>query len=323
MSDTPATPPPATPPPATPGASTTASETTGDATPEAPTKADPTKVDRNRYIAVLIVGPLLVLGFATLELQFGRPLAAVGASAAAILALVSALSVGIERVLEGFWTLVDTLSSNPKNIFYVDAKALETFAKHFDAVVRPPLEKARTALATVDAGAVKVKADKPKVQAKVDDLLTQVNAVMANQQSPKAWPALGDLQAGLQGVSNMLNSGKVQTDLQAAVTGVDALSNLGSSLAQNPGRKLLSLLAGSVMGLGATWVLGLDAIHAALGTKPLSFVLGSPATWPWGMVFTGLVVGLGSNPTHELIGALQAYKQNAQGSSPATATTAP
>jgi hypothetical protein len=30
----------------------------------------------------------------------------------------------------------------------------------------------------------------------------------------------------------------------------------------------------------------------------------------WGIVFTGIVMGLGSNPTHEVIRALQEFKKN-------------
>jgi hypothetical protein len=63
----------------------------------------------------------------------------------------------------------------------------------------------------------------------------------------------------------------------------------------------------------------LDLIHAALGVAPpATFTLhdgfstwwnAGASRWPWAMVATGLLIGLGSNPTHEVIQAIQAYKQ--------------
>jgi hypothetical protein len=47
--------------------------------------------------------------------------------------------------------------------------------------------------------------------------------------------------------------------------------------------------------------MGLDAVAAALQ---------SGSGTGWGLVFTGLLIGLGSNPTHEVVKALQEYKNS-------------
>jgi ethanolamine transporter EutH len=68
----------------------------------------------------------------------------------------------------------------------------------------------------------------------------------------------------------------------------------------------LAAAIGAYLGLAAAWVLGLDVIHAALGVNDKSAV-------HLGLAATGVVIGLGSVPLHELIGGLVAFK-NSQGS---------
>jgi len=63
----------------------------------------------------------------------------------------------------------------------------------------------------------------------------------------------------------------------------------------------MSMFIGSYLGLAAAWIFGLDVIQAAVGT-------GDPSTLHWGLAATGVVIGLGSVPLHELIAGLEAFK---------------
>jgi hypothetical protein len=49
-------------------------------------------------------------------------------------------------------------------------------------------------------------------------------------------------------------------------------------------------------------------MFAALGIQQLT--LSPLAAWGLGVPLTGLIMGLGSNPTHEIIQAIQQYKQS-------------
>src|SRR5690349_9876719 len=82
------------------------------------------------YGAVLVVGVAAVMMLGLSILQNGKADDTSKASVSAgILALITALAIGIERLLEGFWTLVDRLAPNPAWPFSRDAEIISDFAK--------------------------------------------------------------------------------------------------------------------------------------------------------------------------------------------------
>jgi hypothetical protein len=92
---------------------------------------------------------------------------------------------------------------------------------------------------------------------------------------------------------------------------VSGMTDFVSTFKDNPGRRLLSLYMGSVLGCALAGLLRLDVYRAILGTDdpvPQSIVLGW--TIQWGVSLTGVLIGLGANPTHEAIKALQEYKKS-------------
>jgi hypothetical protein len=96
----------------------------------------------------------------------------------------------------------------------------------------------------------------------------------------------------------------------SAVSQVDEFLN---SFNDNPARRLISIYVGAFFGLLLAGVLGLDLIGATLGEDPF----GTENKQPWwdkilpnlGAAVTGLVMGLGASPTHELIKTLQETKK--------------
>ena len=79
----------------------------------------------------------------------------------------------------------------------------------------------------------------------------------------------------------------------------------------NPARRLMSLHAGAVLGLIAAGLLGLDAIQAVFEGVPSGWLAGkSYSLLPGiGAAVTGLAIGAGATPTHELIKALKEVKE--------------
>jgi hypothetical protein len=73
----------------------------------------------------------------------------------------------------------------------------------------------------------------------------------------------------------------------------------------------MSLYAGAVLGLVAAAVLGLDAIQAVFGGVPSGLLAGKAYAWLPGIgaAVTGLAMGAGATPTHELIKALKEAKE--------------
>ncbi len=266
----------------------------------------PKLADRPQYVAVVIVGLAAILIMSFLVLMLGKAADTSKVSAGAgVLALVTALAVGIERVLEAFWTLVDRLVRNPSWPFSSDAELLSNLADQLSSKVKAPLDQVHKFLGSADADAKKLLNDKPHIQDQVNKLLDSVNKLLSGQEDPKSWSRLNALQVGLADLNTQLDSASTGANLNLAVSTLDALYGWIDSLLMNPGRKIMSLFAGSLVGLVAAWLFGLDLVHAALNVAP-------PPGWAWGMALTGVVVGLGSNPTHELIHAIQSYKQSEQ-----------
>jgi hypothetical protein len=268
--------------------------------------SEPKPVDRGKYVGVVIVGVAAILVIAFLVLTLGKAADTSKASAGAgVLALVTALAVGIERVLEAFWTLVDRLAKNPSWPFSSDAELMNNLADQLSSKVKAPLEEVNKFLGSADDDANKLLNDKPQIQDQVNKLLDSVNKVLSGQEDPKSWRRLNALQVGLGDLKKQLGSAGTGANLTLAVSTLDTLYGWIDSLLMNPGRKIMSLFAGSLVGLVAAWLFGLDLVHAALNVAP-------PPGWAWGMALTGIVVGLGANPTHELIHAIQSYKQSEQ-----------
>ena len=92
--------------------------------------------------------------------------------------------------------------------------------------------------------------------------------------------------------------------IDAAASSVAAVSDFVGSLKDNPGRRIISIFLGALLGLGVSGVIGLDVFAATIGTPA-----NTADVFKWGVALRGVVMGLGSNPTHELIKALQTYKQ--------------
>jgi hypothetical protein len=83
------------------------------------------------------------------------------------------------------------------------------------------------------------------------------------------------------------------------------VSEFVQTFADNPARRLMSIYAGALLGLVFAWALRLDAIQATLGT------IDFPGVAPnLGVAATGLVIGLGAAPTHEVIKTLQETKES-------------
>jgi hypothetical protein len=103
--------------------------------------------------------------------------------------------------------------------------------------------------------------------------------------------------------------GKVGTMSEIAGTALAGFGDFLGTFKDNPGRRLLSIQIGLFAGLVVAAIGGLDVI-AGVQNQGATTTL-APATIG-GIIFTGLLMGLGSSPTHEVISTLQQYKQQSK-----------
>ena len=111
--------------------------------------------------------------------------------------------------------------------------------------------------------------------------------------------------------------GKVGTMSEIAGTALSGLGDFLGTFKDNPGRRLLSIQIGLLAGLLVAAIGGLDVI-AGVQNQGATATL-APATIG-GIIFTGLLMGLGSSPTHEVISSLQQYKQQSKAALAPTGT---
>lgn len=225
------------------------------------------------------------------------------------LAFVSVAAVSIERVIEMIWTVLGGALGSywPMNAVHRQVNALvtelDTSMKPFHEGLTGKLEKlvaeGKMTAETMEKG----KSEIERIKRRFDEL----KGMAPDNQRVQLLVA-----AASQHVSYFNAKYKVavkELDNAGAVanTAINGLQNFLASFKDNPGRRLISIYIGAVAGVAVAGVMGLDLFQAVLDdTAP-------PAHPTLQIIFTGLVIGLGSSPTHEVIRAVQEYKKGRKG----------
>jgi hypothetical protein len=258
------------------------------------------------------------------------------ADAAAVITFASLLAVGIERVIEFFWILLDgrtgyggyfPLTVIMQQFDAVDAQTNQLLGKVFDDT-KKALQDAKPILDQADAAAAATGAQVVNVDAVVRDLELQRNnlaarlaqvsklapgsgrlgatAAIADQMSSAMHTAVSGIEVADVAVQNAIVAVQqsIATVRAGAKTAVDVIGALGD----NPSRRIASLLFSSGLGILVAGFVGVNLFRAVLESSQgeAEAVLFGKV----GVIVTGMVVGLGSGPTHELVKGLQRYKDS-------------
>ena len=250
---------------------------------------------------IFLIWATIVLVVAVVLTAF-LPIALIGGfkDATAVITIVTLTSVGIERVIEGFWTYIG-LTKNSWWPFNAVSQNISNMASGLDEVLTPfyqqltqAVEDAKTAENWTDEQYTAAKKEITDFQASIDQL---------TKLAPGSQLALSIASAASQLVSGFKQK---YTTLDTAATFADqAISGFANFIvtpADNLGRRLISLYLGMIIGVVIAGVFGLDLLRAIFQIPTIAF--------HYGVVFTGLVIGLGSSPTHEVIQLLQQWKTN-------------
>ena len=253
---------------------------------------------------------LLLLVFVVTSVFANNRNVSLGGTAQAI-ALTSFIALAIERLIELAWLTVARM----KNAWWpfnqlaaeVDRRVsnINQLSEKFfsDAIVEAEKLKGDT------ASAVKLHDDASKwiaeFQKEAEAALKDVkdnDRVAAASQSLFTSAAKVELLLGR-------SAPHVALVQQAAV----GLADFTASVKDNPAKRMLSILFGSTLGMLITLTLGLDAISASLyegNTKTF-------ASWSFwiftldgvGVALTGILLGFGAAPTHEVLKALEQIRK--------------
>jgi hypothetical protein len=256
--------------------------------------------------ALVIVGlTLFVARFATMPNQGF-------ADAAAVLAMVGLVAVGIERIIEAFWSLMGRLKSGWWPLDQI-AAAVDSLVAETNAVATPAFEAAEAGLEAAK-GAIGVTKDQ------LDALDEQIEKIRAQKKGYDAQVArIGSLAKDNQRVQLLTTAAFQAVNRLDTAYGRDmpavrqafndasqvtaGVSDILAGFKDNPAKKVISIALGWVIGLIVAGFVGLD-LFAAAGAPlgPTDPALRDQALFPFlGVALTGFVLGLGANPTHEVI----------------------
>lgn len=237
----------------------------------------------------------------------GTPGAAgIDGGAASMLAMVSIVAVGIERLIEIFWSMIGSFKNGWWPLPEI-ADAVEDLANETNRAAQPAFAAAIAGLEEIRNG-VDVAEETRKA------LEDEINRVKADEEAfKKQIQQIASLSKNNQRVQliatttfqavNRLDAayGRVNADVRKAFNDASqvtaGVSDLLAGFKDNPAKKIISIILGAIAGLLISGVVGLDLFAAA------GMPLGDRASmFPYvGVMLTGLVVGLGANPTHEVV----------------------
>lgn len=256
------------------------------------------------WMAVTIAGMLLLLGAMALVSLVARAPNAGFANSATALAAITAATVGIERVLEVFWTAIGMTLGSFWPLTRVH-ELMQRFTARLDTELEPVYKQAKQAIGQVSQTEQWGEQRITLAEKEIEDIkksLLQFQNLAPNSQHVNfmiaaATRAIGDIEAKYPSIS---------TTTQAAKQVIAITSDILDSFKDNPGRRLISIYLGAILGLAVAGLTGMDVFQAT-GTAPTAGATLFPGI---GVALTGLMMGLGSNPTHELIRTLQEIKKS-------------
>lgn len=238
--------------------------------------------------------------------------------AAAAATFTTGAAIVIERLIETGWALVSTTQLGS----YWPMSGIAAYAGEMvnglSAAFKPFVDEADNVLAVAKdeitnaaKAAESIKTDVANFETEIQNLQkqgrpgTQQSLLLSAATSQRVQYLEAKYKAAIATV----------TDAAAvANTTVNGLQNFVATFKDNPGRRIISLCLGGMMGIATTSVLGLDLFQALADAPHL------PPTGPHcvffralHIVFTGLVIGLGAGPTHELIRLIQEAKESRKG----------
>jgi hypothetical protein len=244
------------------------------------------------------------------------------ADAAGVLAFASLLAIGIERVVEFGWLIVDAAKRFggyfPLNVLMqqfgeVDAQTDKLLGKLFEdtqEVLKHTIAVGKQAGDAVDEieGTVKqLDLQRKNLGARLTEVRKlapgsgrlATTADIIEQLSTSMHTALVGIGKADEAVTDAIVATR-----SSAKTALEVITAVGD----NPSRRIASLLVSSGLGILVAGFVGVNLFKAVLDQSqgPAEAVLFGKA----GVIVTGLVLGLGSGPTHELVKGLQRYKDS-------------
>jgi hypothetical protein len=265
------------------------------------------------------LGPISICVALTVIILVGNQ----GHSTPAIIsiAFISGAAIGIERVIEGFWNALGSrigvywpMTSISRQVHELELE-LNDALKPFHGHLSGTLAMAQTQSGAIPSYLAGAQKDLDSMQRRFDDIRTHAPSNQRMQLlAACAAQSVNFLVTKYNAMLPQLSQG-----VPLANTAISGMQDFLATFKDNPGRRLLSLYLGALLGLGLAAIFHLDVFSAVDAATDGAASAGQlPATPGLRIALTGLLIGLGSNPTHEVIQVLQEYKKGKKGKNTAT-----
>ena len=255
-------------------------------------------------VAAAVVG-ILALGLLFYLAAWRSPEAdAAFAGDMVALTVIGAVAVGIERIIEAFWAFWEW-TGNARNPLGPLSNEYRRMMAELDEKLRPFSDGAAKVAQEMAKTREITKTQAGSAKAELETVRKTLTELIPNIRDPK----FEDMAAAALKQIAVLEQKYPELEEKARLAGlaVDSAVNFVDTFKENPGRRLLSIYFGALLGLLLVWITGLDLFRASLGTD---FAREGWASAHLGVAFTGLILGLGSSPTHEVIQILKEFKLN-------------
>jgi len=234
------------------------------------------------------------------------PMALNFASDTIALGIIAAVAVGIERIIEGIWTILELVQKYDWPLGNWETK-YEELVNRLDEKSKPLVEQVNKTIAQINTATKEGLDHKNDIAGALQTLQGNLLDLKITTRTGKFQEAYSATLNGIGALQKILKDDNFNTVAGEVSTVIDDVSDFVSSFKENPGRRLISIYLGMLLGLIVAWAAGLDMFKATLGTG--NALAGSVNNY-LGVAFTGLIIGLGANPTHEVIQLLKEVKLN-------------
>lgn len=269
------------------------------------------------WASVVIIAEMILLGVVFRALNW-LPIGENVVNAAVLGAVLAGSAVAIERIIEFGWTAIGLIKGTGWPLVQVGGD-IDELTKDWDKSLKPFYEQARTVLQHADtistAAPGKIVAATEALENLQTDLQNLKDTKKINNEQLKILVSTASTRIDqISDVGDHLKGGA-----EVAKQAIGVLSSIADGFQDKPGRRLISLYAGMFLGLLVATGIGLDifqitpegATTQVISTtaQEISTTV-TVASTSLGVIFTGLVLGLGSSPTHEVIKLVQEVKKN-------------
>lgn len=269
------------------------------------------------WASVVIIIEMVLLGGVFRALDW-LPIGENVVNAAVLGGVLAGSAIAIERIIEFGWTAVGLAKGTGWPLVQVGGN-ISQLADNLDKSLQPFYSQADKVLKDADtvakAAPGKIDAATTALSSLQDELQALTNGGKINNEQIKILAATASARIDqISGLGNDLKGGA-----EVAKQAISVLSSVADGFQDRPGRRLISLFAGMFLGLLVATGVGLDIFQVAsegTTTQVVSNTAQAVTTTSrvtsttLGVIFTGLVLGLGSSPTHEVIKLVQEVKKN-------------